>query len=103
MSMEAEVFPLMLLGVVGVTVVEVLCGKWLLSQRPRAFSRLMAHAATMLVAFFFLFRIAFPTRMGAESMIPSISNSVGMGLFGLFWAASVACLISLVMELLKDR
>ncbi|WP_295579071.1 hypothetical protein [uncultured Oscillibacter sp.] len=103
MSMEAEVFPLMLLGVVAVTVAEVLCGKRMLAQRPRAFSRLMAHAATMLVAFFFLFRSAFPTRMEVESVIPSVSASAGMGLFGLFWAASVACLISLVMELLKDR
>jgi len=99
--MEAEVFPLMIVGVLVVTALELFVGMNLLRGEKAARKKLLGHAIWMLVAFFFLFRCVFGSRMSVEAAIPSISNSASLGLFGICWAISVACVVGLIGELRK--
>jgi len=99
--MEAEVFPLMIAGILAVTALELLFGLPMLKGEKSAGRKLLGHALWMLAGFFFLLRCVFGSRMGAEAAIPSITNSASMGLFGLCWAVSVACLVGLIGDLKK--
>jgi len=101
MAVEEEVFPLMIGGVLLISALEAAAGWMLLRGRRGARKKLMAHVLLMLGGFYFLFRCVFASRMGVSAAIPSISNSAGMGLFGLLWAASAICVISLVDELIN--
>ena len=102
MAFEAEVFPLMIAGVLVVTALELFFGLALLPEKS-ARRKLIGHALWMLAAFFFLLRCVFGGRLGVEAAIPSISNSAGLGLFGICWAISVACVIGLIGELKKKE
>ena len=82
---------------------ETALGWRILRGKPHTRSKLLGHVLWMLAGFFFLFRCVFANRMGVLADIWSIHNSVSMGLFGLTWCASVACLISLVAELVKPE
>ena len=103
MAFEEEVFPLMVLGVLAVSLLEIALGWALLKGRSSARKLLLWHVFLMLAGFFFLFRCVFANRMGILAEIWSIHNSVSMGLFGLLWAGSVVCLVSLVGSLTKPE
>lgn len=103
MAFEEEVFPLMVFGVLAVSGLETALGWRILRGKPHTRSKLLGHVLWMLAGFFFLFRCVFANRMGVLADIWSIHNSVSMGLFALAWCASVACLISLVAELVKPE
>ena len=103
MAFEEEVFPLMVFGVLAVSGLETALGCRILRGKPHTRSKLLGHVLWMLAGFFFLFRCVFANRMGVLADIWSIHNSVSMGLFGLTWCASVACLIPLVAELVKPE
>lgn len=103
MAFEEEVFPLMVFGVLMVSAAELGVGGVLLRGKPHTRSKLLGHVLWMLAGFFFLFRCVFANRMGVLADIWSIHNSVSMGLFALAWCVSVACLISLVAELVKPE
>ena len=103
MAFEEEVFPLMIFGVLVVSLLETALGWALLKGRKDARKKLLGHVLLMLAGFFFLFRCVFAARMGILADIWSIHNSVSMGLFGLLWAGSVACLVSLVGSLAKTE
>jgi hypothetical protein len=101
MAFEEEVMPLMIGGVLLISALEAAVGWVFLRGRKSARGKLLAHTLLMLGGFYFLFRCIFASRMGIAADIPSISNSAAMGLFGLLWAGSVACIIAVVSELTK--
>ena len=101
MAFEEEVFPLMVFGVLVVSAAELGVGGVLLRGKPHTRSKLLGHVLWMLAGF--LFRCVFANRMGVLVDIWAIHNSVSLWLFALAWCASVACLISLVAELVKPE
>ena len=50
----------------------------------------------MAIALVFLIRCIFGSRLGMQSGILSISNSVNIGMFGIFWAVSTYFLLSVI-------
>ena len=102
MSFEAEVIPLFITGVCAVSVLEMVSGCVLLKQAKRARRNLIAHTVSMLIAQVFLVRSLFANWLGIRYDIASISNSVNIGLLGLFWAVSVLLLLSVVSILTED-
>ncbi len=103
MALEEEVFPLMIFGVLGVSLLERTIGWVFLKGRKGTLKKLLGHVLLMLAGFYFLFRCVFAARMGILADIWSIHNSVSMGLFGLLWAGSVACIVSLISSLAKTE
>ena len=102
MSFEAEVIPLFIGGVAIVSVLELIAGCVLLRHMRKARSRLIAHTVCMIVAQLFLISSIFVNWLGVKFQIASISNSVNIGLFGIFWAISVFLLLSVISILTES-
>ena len=102
MSFEAEVIPLFLAGISIFTVLELVVGCILLKGRKKARNCLVGHAVSMAAAFFFLARCIFANWLDVELGIASISNSVNIAWFGIFWALSVVLLLACLWGAIKD-
>ena len=103
MSFEAEVIPLFIGGVIVVSAMEFIAG-WIGLRGRRDVRGLFAgHVVTMLLGFFFLIRSLFANWLGVSLGIASISNSVNIGLFGLLWAISAACVAAMISRLVSPR
>ena len=103
MSFEAEVIPLFIGGVIAVSALEFIAG-WIGLRDRKDVRRLFAgHVSTMLLGFFFLIRSLFANWLGVDLGIASISNSVNIGLFGLLWTASAACVVAMISRLAAPR
>ncbi len=89
--------------VLAVSGLETALGWRILRGKPHTRSKLAGHVLWIWPDFLSRFRCVFANRMGVLADIWSIHNSVSMGLFGLTWCASVACLISLVAEFVKPE
>ncbi len=96
MSFEEEVIPLFIVGAAIVSILELVAGCVLLRHMHKARNRLIAHTVSTIIALLFLVRSIFANWLGAEVGIASISNSVNIGLFGIFWAISVFLLLSII-------
>ena len=107
MSFEAEVIPLFLAGISIFTVLELVVGCIMLKGRKKARNCLVGHAVSMAAAFFFLVRCIFGNRFGkwvdVQPGIASISNSVNIAWFGIFWALSVVLLLACLWGAIKDN
>lgn len=96
MSFEAEVIPLFIGGAAVVSILELVFGCLMLKRQKKARSRLIGHVVSMAIALVFLIRCIFANWLDIELGIASISNSVNIGLFGVFWAISVFFLLSII-------
>lgn len=103
MSFEAEVIPLFIGGVAIVSALELIAGCVLLRNLREARNRLIAHTVCMIIAQLFLIRSIFANWLGVKLKIASISNSVNIGMFGLFWAVSVVLLLSAIGSLTESN
>ena len=103
MSFEAEVIPLFFVGISIFTVLELVVGCILLKGRKKARNCLVGHAVSMAAAFFFLTRCIFGNWLDVELGIASISNSVNIAWFGIFWALSVVLLLACLWGAIKDN
>jgi len=103
MSFEAEVIPLFIFGVTAVSVLELISGCVKLRHRKKARNRLICHAMTMGIAMIFLIRCIFANWLDIELGIASISNSINIALFGVFWAISVFFLLSAITAIVTDQ
>lgn len=88
-------------GVLVVSIVEFLVGFLCLRGRKRARSLFAGHVLSMLLGFFFLSRSLFANWLDIHYRIASISNSVNIGLFGLFWMVSAAFVVAAIRDLAK--
>jgi len=93
MSFEAEVIPLFIGGISIVSILELIVGCIMLRKLQKARNSLICHAVSMFIAFVFLIRSIFANWLNANVGIKSISNSVNIGLLGVFWAISVFALL----------
>ena len=57
----------------------------------------------MAIALVFLIRCIFGSRLGMQSGILSISNSVNIGMFGIFWAVSTYLLLSVLRMMTETK
>ncbi len=89
MSFEAEVIPLFIGGISIVSSLELIIGCIILKKLPKARNGLISHAVSMVIGLVFLIRSIFANWLNVNLGIKSISNSVNIGLFGIFWAISV--------------
>ncbi len=96
MSFEAEVIPLFIGGASVISVLELVFGCVMLKRQKKARRRLIGHVLSMAIALLFLIRCIFANWLDIELGIASISNSVNIGLFGVFWAISVFFLLSII-------
>lgn len=101
MSFEAEVIPFFIGGVLVVSFLELVVGCVLLKNAKNARVFFAFHVISMLIGFFFLVRSIFANWLNIKYDIASISNSVNIGLFCVFWFISVICLISCLQKCLK--
>lgn len=103
MSFEAEVIPLFIGCSTFVLVLELLAGLALLKGRGGARFTFAAHVCSMALALFFLVRCIFPRWLGLGiEPYDSASNSVNIGLFGVFWAFSVVELVFTIADCIHD-
>lgn len=100
MSFEAEVIPLFIGGCIAVSALEFAVGWFTLPKRARG--PFAGHVLSMALGLFFLVKCLFGDRLGLAGPIASIDHSVSIGMFGLCWAASVLCLLS-VLGKLSDK
>ena len=103
MPFEAEVIPLFIGGMAIVSIFELIAGCALLKRIHRARNLLIAHTVSMVIAHLFLIRSIFANWLGVELGIASISNSVNIGLFGIFWMISVFLLLSIIGSLTAEK
>ncbi|MFI3169998.1 MAG: hypothetical protein R3Y06_08645 [Faecalibacterium sp.] len=103
MSFEAEVIPLFIGGIIIVSVLELIFGVTMLRDRKQARNSLIGHTVSMLFGFIFLVRSIFANWLQVSFDIPSISNSVNIGLFGLCWAISIAFFIKTILSCLDNK
>ena len=103
MSFEAEVIPLFIGGVLGVSALELIAGCILLRNEKSACNKFVFHVITMLIGFVFLIRSIFANWLNIRFDIASISNSASIGLFGIFWCISVMLVVSCIQECLKKK
>ncbi|MBE6568685.1 MAG: hypothetical protein E7658_00535 [Ruminococcaceae bacterium] len=104
MLFEAEVIPLFISGVCIISVLELIFGCIILKKRKKACILLIGNVVSMAIAQFFLIRCVFSDRLDF-AIIPALasnSNSVSIGLFGVFWAISVFILLLLVLVCTKN-
>ena len=101
MSFEAEVIPLFIGGVSIVSILELVIGCILLRRQKKALLCLIGHALSMGTAMVYLIRCIFGNRFGSIHFIESISNSVSIGLFGVFWSVSVCFLLAMIAACIK--
>lgn len=102
MSFEAEVIPLFIGGAGIVCLSELIFGCFMLNHQKQIRNRFVAHVACMAIALVFLIRCIFGSRLGMQSGILSISNSVNIGMFGIFWAVSIYLLLS-VLRMMTEK
>ena len=103
MSFEAEVIPLFIGGVIAVSAVEFIVGWIALRGRKDVRGLFAGHVVTMLLGFFFLIRSLFANWLGVSLGIASISISANIGLFGLLWAISAACVVGMISRLAASK
>ncbi len=65
----------------------------MLKKLQKARNSLICHAVSMVIAFVFLIRSIFANWLNVNVGKRSVSNSVNIGLFGVFWAISVFSLL----------
>ena len=99
MAFEAEVIPLFIGGCAVVSLLELVLGRMMLRSNPKARRCFTAHVGAMVIALVFLVRCIFAPWLEGEVGIASISNSVSIGLFGIFWSISVGFGIGTIDDL----
>ncbi len=106
MPMEAEVPMFFLICFSIVFAGKLLIGSALLFRRAKgAFPLFFLHLVTEFLSFWCIMRVLFQNRVPIFSLgpIPSIDNSIGIGLFGVFWFLSVCFLLGMVASLLAPE
>lgn len=98
MSFEAEVIPLFIGGCTMVCLVELAAGWSLLKEQRQVRGFFTGHVLAMAVGLFFLVRCLFGDRLHLIDGIASIDHSVSVGLFGVFWMASVLLLLAALRQ-----
>ena len=101
MPFEAEIGPLFIGGILFVSILELVFGISILKNNKSARNKLIGHVISMLVAFAFLIKMFFASSLNVDLSIASISNSTDLGMFGIFWAISVAFIVSCIDECIK--
>lgn len=96
MAFEREVIPLFLICACIVSILELVVGCLLLKNRKTARNYLIDHTVSMSIALAFLVRCIFGNWLSFKPLIPSISNSACIGLFGFFWTISVGFFLAAV-------
>ncbi len=99
MSFEAEVIPMFISGCIAVSLIEFAVGWFVLKKHPEARRSFIGHVLTMALGLFFLVKCIFGDRLHLAGGIASIDHSVSIGLFGLFWFASVLFLLGALSRL----
>ena len=96
MAFEAEVIPLFIGGVCIVSLLELLIGCRILKRDKKSMALFIGNVISMIIAMFFLVCCIFGSRLGFSHGYASPSNSVNIGLFGVFWTISVGFLLALL-------
>ncbi len=99
MSFEAEVIPMFIAGCIAVSLMEFAVGWLVLKRHPEARRGFVGHVLMMALGLFFLVKCIFGDRLRLVGGIASIDHSVSIGLFGLFWFASVLFLLGALSRL----
>lgn len=97
-SLEAECFPLFVVGVLILLVGEVLFALLALRQRPESRGPLLAHVLCVAVAFFCLGRMLFVPQSTPDGDVHN--SSVLLAVFGIFWFLGECCGL---YALIKDK
>ncbi len=106
MPMEAEVVGLFIGGVCMVLLLTAV-GLWVCLKEKHwgALRCFVGQLIFTALSLFFLSRVLFAGRsvFPAVGGIPSIDNSVGIGLFGVCWALSMLCMVSGIKNLCSEK
>lgn len=94
MSFESEVIPLFIGGVCIVSLLELVIGCCLLKKKT--IPLFIGNVISMAIAMVFLILCIFGNRLGFVRVDDSASNSVNIGLFGVFWTVSVVFLLAIL-------
>ena len=103
MLFESEVLGLFVSGILAVSIIEIIIGSLLLKKRKIAMLYLFAHASSMGVAFVCLIRVVFSNQLNIRHATSSIENSLGIGLFGVFWFISIVFLILTIKNCISSK
>ena len=101
MKFEAEVIPLFIQGVCTVSLLELVVGCWLLKRDKKIMALFIGNVMSMIIAMIFLVLCIFGNRLGLVNEFISESNSVHIGLFGVFWTISVGFLLAILSSKTK--
>lgn len=96
MLFEAEVIPLFIRGVCIVSLLELIIGCWVLKKDKKIIPLFIGNVMSMMIAMIFLILCIFGNRLGFVHEFISESNSVHIGLFGVFWTMSVGFLLAIL-------
>ncbi len=96
MLFEAEVIPMFIGGVGVVSLLELIIGCWVLKRDKRIIALFVGNVMSMIIAMIFLVLCIFGNRLGFVHEYASPSNSVNIGLFGVFWTISVGFLLAIL-------
>ncbi|MBQ7923401.1 MAG: hypothetical protein IJ325_12655 [Clostridia bacterium] len=105
MSFEAEVIPIFISGVSTTLLIELITGCVLLKQKKKARNFLIGHVISMAAAVLFLIRCIFAKQLSINT-IPAIlsnTNSINIGLFGVFWTVSVLFILAVIASCMKEN
>lgn len=96
MLFEAEVIPVFIWGVCIVSLLELIVGCWVLKRDKKIMALFVGNVMSMIIAMIFLVLCVFGNRLGFVHEFISESNSVHIGLFGVFWTISVGFLLAIL-------
>lgn len=96
MLFEAEVIPMFIWGVGIVSILELGIGCWLLRREKSVVALFIGNVFSMALAMVFLILCVFGNRLGFVHEYSSPSNSVNIGLFGVFWTVSIGFLLAIL-------
>ena len=98
MSMVAESVkvPLFIGGVCIVSLLELIIGCCFLKKEKKTIPLFIGNVISMAIAMVYLILCVFGNRLGFVRVGDSASNSVNIGLFGVFWTLSVVFLLAIL-------
>ncbi len=96
MLFEAEVIPMFIGGICVVSILELIIGCLVLKREKRFLALFIGNVVSMTLAMTFLVLCVFGNRLGFVHEYASPSNSVNIGLFGVFWTVSVGFILAIL-------
>ena len=98
-SLEAEAFPLFVVGVLLVVLAEVVFAVLMLRKEPRTWGAVIAHVVCMGIAFASLGWLIFGGRPAPDG--GDLNGTGLLGFFGIFWCVGEVCMLRALRLALK--